>query len=238
LVTEKGRYIGKYGIRPADLENDLKYLKDNGYTTVVMRDLIRFVEKGKSLPDKPIVLTFDDGNASDYDYLFPLLKKYDMKAVLCVMGKATDDCTRDTDKYPTARYPNLTWPQIKEMHDSGYVEIQSHGYNVHTKPVGSGKLNRESDAQYHARLLADLRKFQDSCQQHLDYMPNTFCYPLGVIAKGSQAVLEELGFVASLSCQEGINTLKHGDMGGLFKLNRNNRPAGRGVESVLGDILK
>jgi len=237
LVTENNRYVGKYGIRPSQLEEDLKYLKENGYNTVVMQDLINFVEKGKRLPKNPIVLTFDDGNSSDYHFLFPLLKEYDMKVVISIIGSATDKYTKDLEKNPTAKFPNLTWMQVKEMHDEGIVEVQSHGYDVHGS-AGSGKLRRESADAYHRRLVSDLTKLQDRCEEHLGVKPNTFCYPLGIIGKGSQAVLEEMGFVASLSCQEGINIIKQGEKDCLFKLNRNNRPSGRSIDKVLEDIWK
>jgi len=237
LVTENSRYVGKYGIRPSQLEEDLKYLKENGYNTVVMQDLINFVENGKRLPKNPIVLTFDDGNSSDYKYLFPLLKEYDMKAVISIIGSATDKYTPQQEKNPTAKFPNLTWPQVKEMHDSGLVEVQSHGYDVHGS-AGSGKLKRESAETYHGRLAADLTKLQDLCEEHLGEKPSTFCYPLGIISKGSHAVLEELGFVASLSCQEGINIIRFEEKESLLKLNRNNRPSGRSIEEVLKDILR
>jgi len=235
LVTENSKYIGKYGVSPSQLEDDLKYLKQNGYNTVVMQDLIDFVEKGKGLPKNPIVLTFDDGNSSDYQYLFPLLKEYDMKAVISIIGKVVDEYTEDNAKNPARKYPNLTWPQIKEMHDSGLVEVQSHGYDLHGS-AGSGKLKRESAEAYRRRLSADLTKLQNRCDEQLGAKPNTFCYPLGVISKGSQAVLEELGFVASLSCQEGVNTIKQGEKECLFKLNRYNRPSGRSVEEILERI--
>ena len=143
LITENPKYIGKYGVTPAELEQDLIYLKENGYNTVTMQDLIAFVNQGKKLPKNPIVLTFDDGNFSDYTYLLPLLEKHDAKAVLAIMGGVSDKYTKDAQDNPKAKYPNLTWPQIKALHESGLCDIQSHGYNVHGKG-GSGKSRNES----------------------------------------------------------------------------------------------
>jgi len=237
LVTENGKYIGKYGIRPSELKSDLEYLRDNGYTTIVMQDLINFVESGKSLPEKPVVLTFDDGNSSDHKYLLPLLQEFNMKAVASILGKTTDKITKEQTETPNAKYPNLTWGQVIELHKSGLVEIQSHSFDLHGK-AGSGKLNRESSEEYHQRLKADLQKLQDQCQEHIGIKPTTFCYPLGVISKGSQAVLEELGFVASLSCQERMNFIRQGDKEGLFKLNRVNRASGRTIGSILEKLEK
>jgi len=235
MITENRRYIGKYGISPSELKSDLEYLKNNGYNTIVMEDLINFVKKGKSLPKNPIILTFDDGNFSDYKYLFPLLQEYDMKAVISIIGKVTDKITVQHAENPTATYPNLTWPQVIQMQKSGLVEVQSHGYDLHGR-AGSGKLRRESDNAYHQRLKADLQKLQDLCQEHLGSTPSTFCYPLGIISKGSHAVLDELGFVASLSCQEKMNHVKQGDDSCLLKLNRVNRASGRCIASILDEL--
>ena len=69
-------------LSPAQFESDLKYLKENGYHTVVVQDLIDYVEKGVPLPEKPVMLTFDDGYYNNYYYAFPLLEEYDAKIVI------------------------------------------------------------------------------------------------------------------------------------------------------------
>ena len=232
LITEKPKYIGKYGITPSDLEMDLLYLKENGYTTVVMADLIAFVHGNGQLPEKPIVLTFDDGNTSDYQYLYPLLAKHNMKAVLAIMGKFTDEYTTETAKNPKAKYPNMTWEQVRELHESGLLEIQSHGYNVHGKG-GSGNRGGESPEAYYNRLRGDLAKLQTGCKTHLDWEPTTFVYPLGVVGKDSRKVLEDLGIVASLGCEEGVTLVRPRDKDCLFKMHRYNRPKSESVEAIL-----
>ncbi len=65
---------GKYIISPDTFEEDLQYLKDNGYTAIHMQDLLNYVNKGTALPEKPIMLTFDDGYYNNYLYAFPLAK--------------------------------------------------------------------------------------------------------------------------------------------------------------------
>ena len=233
LVTEKQKYIGKYGITPKELESDLSYLKENNYSTVLMQDLIDFVNTGKALPENPIMLTFDDGNASDHEFLLPLLEKYEMKAVIAVIGEAADRITALWEENPSGRYPNLTWQQISELHNSGLVEIQSHSYNLHKVPIGCGKKKGECAEKYHARLLTDLQKFQDACEAHLNYTPTALVYPLGVISEGSREVLEALGMAASISCQEGMNTIRRNDPDCLFQILRTNRPSGKSIEAIL-----
>jgi len=230
LVTDRPKFIGKHGITPQELEKDLTFLREAGYNTIVMQDLINFVERGKKLPKNPIVLTFDDGNFSDYSYLFPLLQENKQRAVVAIIGEATDRCTNLAETHK--KLPNLTWPQVKELHDSGLVEIQNHGYNVHGKG-GSGKKRGESADAYHNRLTEDLTKLQEACEAHLGWQPTTFVYPLGVIGEGSREIIEAMGMAATLGCEEGINTVRQGDRDCLFKMRRINRPSGKSLESIL-----
>ena len=236
LVTTKQKYIGKYGITPAELKSDLEYLKNNNFNTIVFKDLINFVEKGISLPKNPIILTFDDGNFGDYEFLLPLLKEYNQKAIVAVIGSAADKYTKMEEENSKGRYPNLNWPQIKELHESGFVEIQNHSYDLHGK-LGSGKKQGESPENYHLRLKNDLLKLQQACEIHLNYKPTAYVYPLGVISDGSREVLIELGIRGSFSCQEGQNLIKVGDNSSLFKLQRTNRPSGRGIEEIIKSIV-
>jgi peptidoglycan/xylan/chitin deacetylase (PgdA/CDA1 family) len=236
LVTEKSKYIGKFGITPSELRSDFEYLRENNYTTIVMQDLIDFINYRGDLPEKPIMLTFDDGNLSDYVHLFPLLREFDMKAVVAVIGEATDRFTTESEQNPKARYPNLTWNQILEMHESGIVEIQNHSYNLHKPPIGSGKKRGESQESYHARLLADTKRLQECCAENIGCMPSAFVYPLGVLGENSRAVFEELGMVGSISCQAGMNIIRQGDDDCLFRLLRTNRPSGRSIKQILDKL--
>ena len=93
LMYHEVRYddLGKDAILPEEMESDLLYLQREGYTTVLMEDVIAFVYAGESLPEKPILLTFDDGYESSYRRLFPLLEQYGAKAVINVIGKSADE---------------------------------------------------------------------------------------------------------------------------------------------------
>ena len=98
-----------YSMHPADLEEHIVHLKNLGYTYITMDDLPE-LEQIK----KPVIMTFDDGYADNYDNLFPLLKKQEAKAVVSVI------CGEIGAK------GRLTEQQIREMSDSGLVSVQSH----------------------------------------------------------------------------------------------------------------
>lgn len=129
IIKDESR-PGTYVVTADEFESDLKYLKENGYTTVVVQDLLDYVKKGTPLPKKPIMLTFDDGFYNNYVYAYPLLQSYGAKMVLSPVGSFTDAFTKSGDKH--AAYSYLNWEDIKTMSDSGLVEIQNHTYDLHS----------------------------------------------------------------------------------------------------------
>ena len=79
--------LGKWVVSVSEFEGDLKYIQSQGYTTIVVQDLLDHYQKGTPLPEKPIMITIDDGHLSAYTYLYPLLKQYNMKAVTLTTQK-------------------------------------------------------------------------------------------------------------------------------------------------------
>ena len=215
----------KYTVTPAVLEEDLKYIKDKGYTTVTIADLISYVYDNKPLPENPIVLTFDDGHYNNYGYLFPLLEKYDMKAVISIVGSYTDKFT-ETDE-ANLNYSYLRWKDIKELMDTGRIEFQNHTYNLHSntgKRIGTKKIKGETDEHYKSILKDDILKLQQEFEENTNYTPKCFTYPFGGISNASLDIIKELGFKASLSCEQGINKLTK-NPNSLYLLKRYNRPS-------------
>ena len=74
-ISKAADQCGKHVISPQTLEGDLQYLADNGYTAVTTADLIAYVDQGKALPEKPVMITFDDGQLSVLEYALPLLER-------------------------------------------------------------------------------------------------------------------------------------------------------------------
>ena len=193
---------GKYIIHPDTFEDDLKYIQLKGYTSITMTDLINYVYNDSPLPDKPIIITFDDGYYNNLSYAVPLLHKYNMKAVISIVGNYTDDYTDIDEANPNYGY--LRWKDINNLISDGYVEFQNHTYNLHSyngKRKGCRKLSYETIEQYTNLLSTDVGKLQEEFQQNCNgYTPNTFTYPFGSISKESTPIVKSLGFKASLSC--------------------------------------
>ncbi len=224
--------LGKDIISPWDFESDLKYLRDEGYTAITMRELIDYYEGGASLPPKPIIISFDDGYLSNYNYVLPLLEKYDSKIVFSIIVKETENFT-ETPNYKLD-FAHVTWPQVNEMLASGRVEIQNHTYNLHriTKSLyGSAQKNGESFSDYEQRLEEDLSKAQNEIFRMTGMTPTTFTYPYGKFNDNTDIILKNMGFKATLSCIYGINVITPDNPDGLYHLKRvcrsHNEPLGR-----------
>lgn len=224
VLKDKSR-LGKYIISPEEFENDIIYLKNEGYTPIFMEDLIAYVYDDKELPEKPIILTFDDGHYSNYTYILPILEKYNCKAVISIVGEYVDKSTKEGNLNPSYSY--VTWDLLKEIINSPYLEIQNHTYYMHE--IGERKgctiKKGESYEKYKKVLEEDLRKLQDTIAYHTGYTPQTFTYPFGFTCKECNKILKELGFKASLSCYEGVNILTK-NKEDLFELKRLNRESG------------
>lgn len=225
-------------ITPYEFESDLKYLKASGYTAINMTDLINYVDGKGSLPGKPIILTFDDGYYNNYVYAYPLIKKYNVKIVLSIIGKNTDDFT----EYPSKNidYSHVTWLQINEMLDSGLVELQNHTYNLHSiskKRFGCRINEGESLTHYDKVLTDDIEKLQDEILSETGKVPNTFTYPYGKVSKESYPIIKKMGFRASLTCDYGVNIITK-DKSVLYGLKRVCRVHGVPIKSGLANVMK
>ncbi|MEN6461497.1 MAG: polysaccharide deacetylase family protein, partial [Syntrophomonas sp.] len=113
-------------MEPETFDRQMRYLKEHGYHTVDLGAVLDFYQKGTALPEKPIVITLDDGFQGTYYYAFPALKKYGFTATVFVIsnvvGGLNDFDIKAGLKPPTRM---LTWEQIKEM-DAAGITIGCH----------------------------------------------------------------------------------------------------------------
>lgn len=233
-INSKESKAGDYVITPWALRQDLDYLQREGYNTIVMSDLIAFVHEGTPLPEKPVMLTFDDGYYNNYLNAFPLLREFEAKAVISIIGVETDRYSEREEN--NQNYSHLTWEQIKEMQASGLVEFQNHGYNMHkqnAKRLGATRMEGESTEAYHKALEEDITKLQNRYTQMTGWTPNTYTYPFGRISKDSYSVVTKLGFAASLDVQGRLYTAIPGDERCLYRIPRYNRTCDTSAQAIL-----
>lgn len=224
-------------------EEQIKKLKEEGYTAIFLQDLVDYVEKGIELPEKPICITFDDGYLNNYEEAYPILKKYGTKATIFVIG-STIGCLenyKDTN-YPIT--PHFTEKQAIEMIDSGLISIQSHTYDMHQwSPYEEGdrirenilKVEDESEYEYIEALSKDNDKMRTIIKSIGDELIG-LAYPSGKYDTLTNVVLNQNNIKVTVSTEAGINTIIKGLPQSLFGLKRFNMYESLKIEDMLSLI--
>ena len=226
-----------YGNRSTEqFEADLIAYKNAGFNTIFYEDLIQYVYKGISLPDNPLIITFDDGYLSNYSHAYPLLKKYDMKAVISIIGWSVGlDYDPVNDR---SINPHFTWANAREMIDSGHIEIQSHSFNMHDVLTDDfarqGVLQKagEDGFDYINLFYADADLMHNAIDAHLSIDINMFTYPYGFYNPMTEGMLKRLGYLGTVTVEEGINTISR-DASSLYMLKRINAPSWLTTEQIV-----
>ncbi len=170
-------------ITPAKFEEQMLYLSKNGYHTLTLQQFIDYMDGTIStLPKKPVLLTFDDGYADNYEHALPLLKKLNFHATLFVSPGTTEDGYF------------LNWDQIKEMHEAGW-DIQPHGMTHPHLP----KLSAKSQAY-------EISEAKRQIDEQLKINTTVFCYPFGEKNETTLKLLQEHGFRYAFTIEQGLTT--------------------------------
>lgn len=231
-------------LTPDAFEGYLRVLTENGYTAVLYQDLVDFADQKKPLPEKPVMITFDDGYTSNYTYAYPLLKKWNMKAEIAVVGFTVGyDYFPDTSSYRNI-IPHFTWMQAREMVESGLVSIHSHSYNLHqydpnydsnvemSVRLGTQRLDGEAEEDYVRILTLDATIANRAIQNNLGYENRVYTYPYSQYNDLSEAILDTLGIRVTVTNTPGISDIEWGKPKSLKLLRR------LSCDAVGLDILK
>ncbi len=229
--------VGEYVASPETLRADFRYLREKGYTAVFVRDIIEYCDGKGELPEKPIVITFDDGFYNNAFYAEKIAAEYGMKMTVSVVGSYVQK--EDGVRKRSPVYSYLNREEIGELYRGGRVEFANHTYDLHKINGGHKGVRRksgESPADYEARLVADSEKCRKLVQDACGYRMNVFAYPFGCYSKDTGKILAKLGYRAILTCQGGINTFRKGDASKLSEIMRYNRSGRTDTETFFRKI--
>lgn len=171
-------------------EAQMRYLAENDYRVVPLAALADFLEGKSPLPERAVVLTMDDGYRSNYQLAFPILKRYRFPATIFVY----------TD-FVGARAA-LAWPQMREMIDSGLVDIQPHS-KAHSNLAYPG-VSEDPDA-FRERVAAEISVPTELLRRNLGVALHTFAYPYGDAGELAMAELRGAGYRMAATVQSGGN---------------------------------
>lgn len=176
-------------ITPQRFEEHISALLNSGYTPVSFEDIYNASKGNFIMPQKPVVISFDDGYLTNYDYAFPVIQKYGAKATIFVVAS--------TVGYSEGENPHFTWEQAKIMLQSGLVSIQSHTYS-HADLTTLDKFS----------LIRELRLSKYVTEKNLGTSCDVLAFPYGEYDQYVVDVARDAGYkVLAQVGETGINSV-------------------------------
>jgi biofilm PGA synthesis lipoprotein PgaB len=215
-----------YSISQKRFVEQMEYLRTHGYNPVSIKQILEARKGTAMLPEKPVLLTFDDGYVSYHDFVVPVLEELGYPSVLAVVGNFVDYAPEDIPE------PILTWAQIKEVSSKKLVEVVSHSYDMHKSiqytPQGNvapyasvltfdpkAKVY-ETEEAYRARLEKDFIAQKNIFREKLGTDPKVLVWPYGRFNQVGVEVAKKAGIESAFTLKAGYGSTKN-----LDAINRN-----------------
>jgi peptidoglycan/xylan/chitin deacetylase (PgdA/CDA1 family) len=189
-VTE-GKPSNSYSISKENFKKQLDYLVQNGYRTISMNALVQAITNGTDLPEKPIIITFDDGNQNVFFNAFPIMEEKGLTGMVFIIANRIN-----AEGFLSAR-------QLTEMISAGW-EVGSHGMR-HVDLVKQPQALRDE--------IGNSKKFIENA---LNINIYSFAYPYGKANKVTIDWVKQIGYSSAL----GLGITNHHDMENIFYLSR------------------
>jgi biofilm PGA synthesis lipoprotein PgaB len=240
----------QFAISTANLISHFQWLRLHGYVPVSLEDVLRAEAGVARLPEKAVLLTFDDGFKSMYTHVLPLLELFEYPAVAAIVTSWIEDDPGVIQAGRTlTRADFMTWDEVAELRRSGLVEVASHSHDMHHGVTGNRQGNEqpaavtrayaaghyEDDAAYHARIANDLATSSRLIAEHAGTAPRAVAWPYGAGNAALTATAREIGMTVSLTLAEGRNEVRAA--GGRVTFGRHLMRANGGVEALATALL-
>lgn len=180
---------GSMNLTPQKLEQQIKWLKDNGYNIVPLKEVVEYLQgKRPSLPPKSVVITADDGWESVYTYMYPIVKKYNIPVTLFIYPS-----TISVGKHA------MTWEQLKELQNTGLFDIEDHTY---WHPDFIQEKKRLSQTQYEKFVKVQLVNSKRILENKLGIKVTLLAWPYGIYDDYLEQEAQKAGYVMAFSIDD------------------------------------
>uniref|UniRef100_UPI00333F4990 poly-beta-1,6-N-acetyl-D-glucosamine N-deacetylase PgaB n=1 Tax=Castellaniella defragrans TaxID=75697 RepID=UPI00333F4990 len=209
-------------VRTDRLIEQLTWLRENGYQAVSVDQILDARQGGKPLPERAVLLSFDDGYSSLYTRILPILKAFDWPAIFALVGVWMDtpqDQEVDFGGTMMERERFLTWSQVTEISRSGLVEIAAHTDRSHygalanpqgnTEPAAAIRMydvrsgRYETAAQFERRMGEDVREITRKIRQATGKAPRVWVWPYGAENGTTLRIVAANGYEMALTLEDG-----------------------------------
>lgn len=221
--------IGDYSVSKKQFENQMSLIKNKGFNTISFKDLYNYTAGDEELPEKPIIITFDDSYQSNYDVAYPILKDLNMKATIYIIGHSFGkDTYKDTGE---KIHPHFGYVEAIEMYKSGLIDIQGHSYDMHQSEkfeknspvrVSVKRFENEDEEDYIEAFNSDFLRINDIIRKITGENIHSFSYPTGYYDAETEKLLALLGVKSTVTTNIDVNTIIKGKPQSLFELKRIN----------------
>ncbi len=196
-VAESGsEALAPYRVTPAAFEEQLRYLRDHGFTGITLDDWSQHVVHGASIPKGAVMITFDDGYRDFKDHAWPLLERYGFSATVFLVADRIGG-TNTWDQEYGETVPLLDWREIRELQAAG-VSFGSHTASHAWLPDLSWR-----------QAAAELKRSKQVLERGLGAPVSSIAYPWGAFNKPVQLLAGACGYEFGLSTAEGASTAEH-----------------------------
>jgi len=170
-------------------ENQIVWLKEHGFNFVKLSTIVDAIREGREPAPKSIAITVDDGHFTQYQYMFPILKKHQVPATLFIY----------TDGIASREMPNvISWDQLREMQATGLIDIQAHSLS---HPDFVQKRRTMSPDAFHNFAMTQLIKSKEILEEKLGQKVSYFAWPYGSFDRSLEKLAEKAGYVAAFGTE-------------------------------------
>jgi peptidoglycan/xylan/chitin deacetylase (PgdA/CDA1 family) len=192
-------------VSSAAFERHLRYLRDRGFRTIPPETLIAYMKGEKVLEGRCVMITFDDADESVYRIAYPLLKKYGMEGTVFVVTAHVGQSWSGLEL--------ATWDELKEMRESGIMEIGSHTHDLHYK-VREGRtpyplfavIGRGAGRNEARRVLEDFRRSKLEIEQRTGETTLCLAWPFGFGSDLADSLVQVAGYTGAMTLRPGLNS--------------------------------
>lgn len=186
----------QFTVSPVLFANQMRYLHHHGYTPITITQFKHLRAQGQdALPERPIVLTFDDGFADFFTEALPVLRQYGFVATLYVATGLVNGTSRWLEREGEASRPMLTWDQLAEIHACG-IECGGHSHS-----------HRQLDTLPLSVAKDEIVKSKVLLEQHLSAQVSSFAYPFGYYTTALRQEVQAAGYTSACAVKFAMSSV-------------------------------
>lgn len=177
---------GSMNLTPARFEEQMKWLKANGFTPISLKEAVEYLQGTRTtLPPKPFVVTADDGWQSQYIYLVPLAKKYNIPVTFFIYPETISNGKNA-----------MTWEELKELQSNALFDIQSHTY---WHPNFKQEKKKLSPTNYEKFVNDQLTKSKQVLEEKMGTKITLLAWPFGIYDPYLEQAAAKAGYTMAFS---------------------------------------